>query len=90
MDLTVVVLIVMLLVGLISLANSVMVVREDERLVVLRLGRLLRVAGPGLVLLLPSIDRGIRVSLTRTIPGWQGMSPEQIEARVKAVAFDPP
>jgi regulator of protease activity HflC (stomatin/prohibitin superfamily) len=86
---TLLVLMVMLLVGMIALANSVMIVREDERLVVLRLGRLLRVAGPGLVLLLPSIDRGIRVSLTRKVPGWQGMTPEQIEARVKDAAFDP-
>ncbi len=64
--------------------------REDERLVVLRLGRLLRVAGPGLVLLLPSIDRVIRVNLSRKVPGWQGMTPEEIEARVRAVAFDVP
>ena len=90
MDMTLMVLMVMFLVGMIALANSVMIVREDERLVVLRLGRFMRVAGPGLVLLLPSVDRGIRVSLTRKIPGWQGMTPEQIEARVRAVAFDPP
>ncbi len=57
---------------------------------VLRLGRLLRVAGPGLVLLLPSIDRVIRVNLSRKVPGWQGMTPEEIEARVRAVAFDVP
>ncbi|RLF16825.1 MAG: SPFH/Band 7/PHB domain protein [Thermoprotei archaeon] len=45
------------------IASSIRIVPEYERLVVLRMGRLVGVRGPGLVLLIPFIDRGIRVDL---------------------------
>jgi regulator of protease activity HflC (stomatin/prohibitin superfamily) len=45
---------------------SVRVLREYERGVVFRLGRVQRRRGPGLVLLVPAIDRMVRVSL-RTV-----------------------
>ena len=56
------------LVGLVValLAASVRVLREYERAVVFRLGRLLGQRGPGLILLVPGIDRMVRVSL-RTV-----------------------
>ena len=47
------------------------VVREYERAVVFRLGRLLPVKGPGLVVLIPLVDRMVRVDLrtvTLTVP----------------------
>ena len=44
-------------------ALSVRVLREYERAVVFRLGRLLPVKGPGLVILLPVVDRMVRVEL---------------------------
>ena len=44
-------------------AASVRVLREYERAVVFRLGRLIGQKGPGLVLLTPGIDRMVRVSL---------------------------
>ena len=43
----------------ISLASGIRIVREDARLSVYRLGRYLGDKGPGLVLLIPFIDRGI-------------------------------
>jgi len=43
--------------------SSVRVVREYQRLVVFRLGRSTGARGPGLVLLIPGIDRGVRVDL---------------------------
>ena len=44
---------------LIMLASSIRIVREDTRLSVYRLGRFLGDKGPGLVLLIPVIDRGV-------------------------------
>ena len=44
-------------------AASVRVLREYERAVVFRLGRLVGERGPGLVLLIPGIDRMVRVTL---------------------------
>jgi regulator of protease activity HflC (stomatin/prohibitin superfamily) len=43
--------------------NTVFVTREYERLVVFRLGRSLGSRGPGLVLLIPAVDRAVRVDL---------------------------
>ncbi len=48
------------------LASAIKVVREYDRAVVFRLGRLLAVKGPGLIILIPVIDRMVRVSL-RTV-----------------------
>jgi regulator of protease activity HflC (stomatin/prohibitin superfamily) len=59
------VLIIVLVVLLLGL--SIRVVPEYQRLVVLRLGRMIGVRGPGLVLLLPIIDRGIRVDLRERV-----------------------
>jgi regulator of protease activity HflC (stomatin/prohibitin superfamily) len=44
-------------------ALAVRIVREYERLVVFRLGRALGARGPGLVLLIPFVDKGVRVDL---------------------------
>jgi membrane-bound ClpP family serine protease len=48
-----------LLIMMIVIAASVRIVQEDKRLSVYRLGRYLGDRGPGLVLLIPLIDRGI-------------------------------
>jgi regulator of protease activity HflC (stomatin/prohibitin superfamily) len=55
------VLLVMLGAGLAAL--SVRIVPEYQRLVVFRLGRVTGARGPGLVLLIPAVDRGVRVDL---------------------------
>ena len=45
------------------LANAIRIVPEFQRLVVFRLGRLLGVKGPGLILLIPIVDKGVKVDL---------------------------
>ena len=53
----------LVLLVLIVLALAIRVVPEYQRLVVLRLGRVIGAKGPGLVLLIPVVDRGVRVDL---------------------------
>jgi regulator of protease activity HflC (stomatin/prohibitin superfamily) len=53
----------LVLMVLVVLALAIRVVPEYQRLVVLRLGRVIGAKGPGLVLLIPAVDRGIRVDL---------------------------
>jgi regulator of protease activity HflC (stomatin/prohibitin superfamily) len=53
--------------GLVLIATSVRVVREYQRLVVFRLGRVIGQKGPGLVLLLPIFDRASTVDLREQI-----------------------
>ncbi|MFG3437488.1 SPFH domain-containing protein [Nonomuraea sp. NPDC047897] len=52
-----------LLALLVIVSRALRVVGEDERLVVLRMGRLAGVRGPGLVVVWPVLERGVRVSL---------------------------
>src|SRR5436309_5875003 len=54
---------VILVFALLVLATAIRIVPEYQRLVVFRLGRLLATKGPGLVLLIPFVDRGINVDL---------------------------
>jgi regulator of protease activity HflC (stomatin/prohibitin superfamily) len=51
---------------LILLGMSIRVVPEYNRLVVFRLGRVIDAKGPGLILLIPFVDRGVRVDLRET------------------------
>jgi regulator of protease activity HflC (stomatin/prohibitin superfamily) len=69
---------------------SVRVVREYERAVVFRLGRLLPVKGPGLVMLIPLVDRMVRVDLrtvTMTVPPQEVITRDNVPARVAAVCY---
>ncbi|MCI4409073.1 MAG: SPFH/Band 7/PHB domain protein [Thermofilum sp.] len=60
---TLIVLFILLFVFVWIIASYIRIVPEYQRLVVLRLGRVVRVAGPGLVFLVPFIDQGITVDL---------------------------
>ena len=69
---------------------SVRILREYERAVVFRLGRLVGAKGPGIVLLVPLVDRMVRVDLrtvTLTIPPQEVITRDNVPARVNAVAY---
>jgi regulator of protease activity HflC (stomatin/prohibitin superfamily) len=69
---------------------SVRVLREYERGVVFRLGRVTGDRGPGLIFLVPAVDRMIRVSLrtvTLKIPAQDIITRDNVPARVTAVAY---
>jgi membrane-bound ClpP family serine protease len=52
-----------LIIGMVSIVSAVKIVREDTRLTVYRLGRNIGDKGPGIVLLIPFIDRGVSKKL---------------------------
>jgi regulator of protease activity HflC (stomatin/prohibitin superfamily) len=81
---------VIVLVGLVLASASVRVLREYERGVVFRLGRLVDQRGPGVVLLLPFAERLERVSLrtvTLQVPPQEVITRDNVPARVTAVAY---
>ena len=51
----------------IFLVNAIRIVNEYQRLVVFRLGRCIGTKGPGLVLLIPIVDRAVKVDLREQI-----------------------
>jgi regulator of protease activity HflC (stomatin/prohibitin superfamily) len=68
----------------------VRILREYERGVVFRLGRLLPQKGPGVVFLIPIVDRIVKVDLrtiTLNIPPQEVISKDNVPARVNAVAY---
>ena len=84
------VIVVAVVVLLALLLASVRVVREYERAIVFRLGRLLPVKGPGLVMLIPLADRMVRVDLrivTLTVPPQEVITRDNVPARVAAVCY---
>jgi regulator of protease activity HflC (stomatin/prohibitin superfamily) len=89
---TVVIAIVVLLIilGAIVLASGVRILREYERGVIFRLGRLIAQKGPGLIYLIPIVDRMVRVDLrtvTLTVPPQEVISKDNVTVRVNAVAY---
>jgi regulator of protease activity HflC (stomatin/prohibitin superfamily) len=83
------VVVIALIVGV--LAAALKVLREYERGVVFRLGRLIRQPkGPGLVFLIPIIDRMVRIDLrtvTLTVPPQEVITRDNVPVRVNAVAY---
>jgi regulator of protease activity HflC (stomatin/prohibitin superfamily) len=85
-----VVVIVIILFALIAVGMSVRVLREYERGVIFRLGRLIATKGPGLILLIPLIDRMVKVELrtvTLSIPPQEVITRDNVPCRVNAVAY---
>ena len=71
-------------------ASAIRILREYERGVIFRLGRLIDQKGPGLILLVPIIDRMVRVDLrtvTLNIPPQEVITHDNVPARVNAVAY---
>jgi regulator of protease activity HflC (stomatin/prohibitin superfamily) len=78
------------LIILMVLASTVKVVKEYERGVVFRLGRLVGPRGPGLILLVPFIERMQKIDLrtvTLDIPAQEVITRDNVTVRVNAVAY---
>jgi len=82
--------IVIVVLVLIFLGLSVKVAREYERGVVFRLGRLLGIKGPGVFLLIPFIDKSVRVDLRTVsldVPPQEIITSDTVTVQVNAVAY---
>jgi regulator of protease activity HflC (stomatin/prohibitin superfamily) len=76
---------------LLFLVSAIKVAREYERGIIFRLGRLLpEPKGPGLFILIPIVDRMVKVDLrtiTLNIPPQEVITKDNVPARVNAVAY---
>src|SRR3954451_21145857 len=86
-----VVLVVVLFLVVLFLISALKVTREYERGIVFRLGRLFpEPKGPGLFMLIPIVDRMVRVDLrtiTLQIPPQEVITKDNVPVRVNAVAY---
>ncbi len=85
------VVIVIIAIVVFSLLSSVVkIAREYERGVIFRLGRLLRAKGPGVILLIPIVDRMIKMDLrvvTLDVPRQEMMTRDNVPVTVDAVVY---
>jgi len=80
--------VVLLLILIVPLA--IKIVREYQRLMVFRLGRAIGAKGPGLVLLIPFVDKMVKVSLrtiTMDVPPQDVITRDNVSVKVNAVIF---
>jgi len=75
---------------LIVLSASIKIVQEYERGVIFRLGRLMGARGPGLILLIPFIERMMKVdlrTLTMDVPRQEVITRDNVTVNVNAVVY---
>ena len=75
---------------LVIFLNAIRVVREYERLVVFRLGRLAGARGPGLVILIPIVERAVKIGLrtvTMDVPPQDIITRDNVTVKVNAVIY---
>lgn len=75
---------------LIILTNAIRILKEYERGVIFRLGRLVGAKGPGIILLIPLIDRMVRVDLrtiTFDVPPQDVITKDNVSVKVNAVLY---
>lgn len=83
-------LLTVLVIAVIILGNAIRILREYERGIIFRLGRLVGAKGPGLILLIPIIDRMVKVSLrviTMDVPSQDVITRDNVSIKVNAVVY---
>jgi regulator of protease activity HflC (stomatin/prohibitin superfamily) len=81
---------VLLLFLIVILSSAVKIVQEYERGVIFRLGRLVGAKGPGLFLIIPIVDRMVKVDLrviTMDVPSQEAITRDNVTVKVNAVVF---
>ncbi len=65
---------------LVIASKCIVVAKDDELLVILRLGQVINVRGPGVNLIIPFLDRAIKLNLA-SIPGWDKLSENELQQK---------
>lgn len=80
----------LMVVGFFLIAKCFKVMQEYERAVVFRLGRLIGIKGPGLIILIPFVDRAVTVPLrtvTMDVPPQDVITRDNVSVKVSAVIY---
>ena len=86
--------VVVIVVGALFLASAIKIIPEYERVVIFRLGRLSKALvggnGPGLVIIIPGVDRVVRVDtrvITMDVPTQEAITRDNVPVKVNAVIY---
>lgn len=83
-------LIVIVVLVVLFLASAIRILREYERGVIFRLGRVIKAKGPGLIILIPVIDKMVKVSLrlvAMDVPPQDVITKDNVSVKVNAVVY---
>ncbi|MDL1972636.1 MAG: slipin family protein [Deltaproteobacteria bacterium] len=83
-------LLTILIIVILFLASAIRILNEYERGVIFRLGRVIAAKGPGLIILIPIVDRMVRVSLrlvTLDVPPQDVITKDNVSIKVNAVIY---
>ncbi len=72
------------------LSSAIRILKEYERGVIFRLGRVIKTKGPGLIILIPVIDKMVKVSLrlvTMDVPAQDVITRDNVSIKVNAVVY---
>src|SRR5438132_6677185 len=86
----IIVLAAVVVLGLLLVSSTVKIVQEYERGVIFRLGRLVGARGPGLILLIPGVERMRKVDLrivTLEVPAQEAITRDNVTVKVNAVVY---
>jgi regulator of protease activity HflC (stomatin/prohibitin superfamily) len=81
---------ILIIILLVLLSSAIKILQEYERAVMFRLGRLAGVKGPGLIFMIPIVDRMIRVDLrvvTLDVPSQEAITRDNVTVKVNAVVY---
>lgn len=90
MELVSVILFIGIVFAVIILSNAIRILREYERGVIFRLGRLIAAKGPGVIFLIPIVDRMVKVSLRTVVldvPPQDVITKDNVSIKVNAVVY---
>src|SRR5881396_1222566 len=79
-----------LFIGILILTSAIKVLREYERAVIFRLGRSIGQKGPGLIILIPIIDKMVKIPLrtvTMDVPPQDVITRDNVSVKVNAVIY---
>ncbi|HNR89163.1 MAG TPA: SPFH domain-containing protein, partial [Spirochaetota bacterium] len=84
----------LILLGVMALVSSIKIIKEYERAVVFRLGRLLQAPrgpkGPGIIIIIPLIDKWVRVNMrliAMDVPPQDIITKDNVSVKVNAVVY---
>ncbi len=80
----------LVILGILLFSSAIKILREYERAVVFRLGRAIGVKGPGVVFLIPAVDKMVRIPLRTVamdVPPQDVITRDNVSVKVNAVIF---
>ncbi len=83
-------LLVVIVLVVMFLASAIKVLNEYERAVLFRLGRIREIKGPGLIIIIPGIDKIVRIdmrTITMDVPSQDVITKDNVSIKVNAVVY---